>query len=123
LVRVGPADVALDVELQARVQTLLAEREDVEEKRMVGGMSFVVGGHLCVGVSGDALLLRVGPAGYEAALDEPGVRPLRLGRKHPVGYVLVDHAATRSDGDLEAWVRRGLSFVESQPPPRARSAN
>ena len=88
---------------------------------MVGGMSFVVGGFLCVGVSGDRLLVRVGPADYETALGEPGVRPLELGGKHPIGYVLVEPGAMRSDDPLRAWVDRGLAFVASQPPPRART--
>jgi TfoX/Sxy family transcriptional regulator of competence genes len=113
--------VAHDAALQARIRAIIANRSDVEEKRMVGGMSFVVGGQLCVGVSGDALLVRVGPAAYEAALAEPDVRPLTFGGKHPKGYVLVDPPAVRSDRELRAWVERGLAFVASQPPPRARS--
>ena len=84
--------MAHDAGLQARLRTLLAGRPDVEEKRMVGGMSFVVGGHLCVGVKGEALLVRVGPAADEAALAEPGVSPLEFGGRHPLGYVLVEPA-------------------------------
>ena len=113
--------MAHDAELQARIRTVLAGRPDVEEKRMVGGMSFVVGGHLCVGVKGDALLVRVGPAADEATLAEPGVRPLQFGGKHPIGYVLVEPAAIQSDDSLRAWVDRGLAFVASQPTPRARA--
>jgi TfoX/Sxy family transcriptional regulator of competence genes len=112
--------VAHDAQLQARIRSLLAGRDDVEEKRMVGGMSFIVAGQLCVGVSGDSLLVRVGPAAYQQALGEPHVRPLTMGAKHPVGYVLVGPAAVRRDRDLDAWVRRGLAFVggESPPPPK-----
>ena len=113
--------MAHDAGLQARLRTLLAGRPDVEEKRMVGGMSFVVGGHLCVGVKGDALLVRVGPAADEAALAEPGVSPLEFGGRHPLGYVLVEPAAIRSDESLRGWVDRGLAFVASQPTPRART--
>jgi TfoX/Sxy family transcriptional regulator of competence genes len=113
--------MAHDAELQGRIRTLLAARRDVEEKRMVGGMSFVVGGLLCVGVKGDRLLVRVGPAAYESALGEAGVSPLELGAKHPLGYVLVEPAAIRSDEALRAWVERGLAFVASQPAPRART--
>jgi TfoX/Sxy family transcriptional regulator of competence genes len=112
--------VAVDAKLAARVRALFADRTDVEEKRMVGGLSFLVGGHLCVGVSGDALLVRVGPDRYEATLDEPGVRPLTMGRKHPVGYVLVAGDANRTDDEVRAWVERGLAFVATLP-PRARA--
>jgi TfoX/Sxy family transcriptional regulator of competence genes len=112
--------VAVDAELAARVRALLADRTDVDEKRMVGGLSFLVGGHLCVGVSGDALLVRVGPERYEATLDEPGVRPLTMGRKRPVGYVLVAGDAITRDDEVRAWVERGLAFVATLP-PRARA--
>ena len=112
--------MAVDAALAARVRALLADRNDVAEKRMVGGLSIVVGGHLCVGVSGDALLVRVGPDAYKATLDEPGVRPLAMGRKHPVGYVLVAGDALTTDGELRAWIERGLAFVATLP-PRARA--
>ena len=104
--------MAHDPDLQSRIRDVLAGREDVEEKRMVGGMSFVVDGRLCVGVKGDDLLVRVGPVAYKKALDEPGVRPLKLGAKDPKGYVLVEPAAVRSDDDLASWIGRGLAFVE-----------
>jgi TfoX/Sxy family transcriptional regulator of competence genes len=113
--------VAHDPELAARIRAILAARRDVEEKRMVGGMSFVVGGHLCVGVSGDSLLVRVGQADYERVLAEPHVRPLELGGKHPIGYVLVKPAGCRSDADLRRWVGRGLAVVTTLAPPRART--
>ena len=87
---------------------------------MVGGMSFVVGGHLCVGVSGDALLVRVGPDAYEGTLAERGVRPLALGRKHPVGYVLVAGGVIPTDDELRAWIERGLAFVATLPRARAK---
>jgi TfoX/Sxy family transcriptional regulator of competence genes len=105
--------MAHDAQLQARIRSVLAGRSDVEEKRMVGGMSFVVAGQLCVGVSGEALLVRVGPAGYEQALAEAGVRPLTMGTKRPVGYVLVEPAAVGDDRDLRAWIGRGLAFVDA----------
>jgi len=114
--------VAVDAALAARVRALLADRNDVAEKRMVGGLSFVVDGHLCVGVSGDALLVRVGPDAYKATLDESGVRPLAMGRKHPVGYVLVAGGTITTDDELRAWIERGLAFVATLPPrARARS--
>ena len=98
-----------------RVRAGLGGRPDVAEKRMVGGRSFVVGGHLCLGVSGDALMVRVGPVAYERALMEPDVRPLTFGAKHPMGYVLVDPPAIRSAADLARWIGRGLDYVATLP--------
>jgi hypothetical protein len=105
--------------LLERLGAALAGRPDIVEKRMVGGRSFIVGGHLCLGVSGDALMVRVGPEAYEGALAERNVRPLTLGAKHPVGYVLVDPPGIRSEADLARWIGRGLDFVETLPAPKA----
>jgi hypothetical protein len=107
--------VTASEEALERVRSVLADRPDVEEKRMVGGRSFVIGGHLCLGVSGDALMVRVGPANEGRALAEAGVRPLLLGGKHPAGYVLVDPPGFRSDADLARWVGHGLDFVTTLP--------
>jgi TfoX N-terminal domain len=113
--------VTHDADLLDRVRAILAERTDVEEKRMVSGRSFVVGGHLAVGVSGDALLVRVGRDEYESVVAEPHVRPFELGGKRPLGYVLVEPAGVTSDRRLRAWVARGIDHVTTLPPPRART--
>ena len=104
-----------------RVRAGLADRADVVEKRMVGGRSFVVSGHLCLGVSGDALMVRVGPEAYEQALREPGVRPLTLGAKHPLGYVLIDPPAIESGAVLARWIGRGVDYVTSLPAAKRRT--
>jgi TfoX/Sxy family transcriptional regulator of competence genes len=105
--------VAIDEALLQRVRERLVDRADVVEKPMVGGRSFMVGGHLCCGVSGDALMVRVGPVEYERVLQEPHVRPLRMGAKAPMGYVLVDAAGRATDDALDAWLRRGIEFVST----------
>ena len=101
-----------------RVRLALSERKDVVEKRMVGGRSFMVRGHLCCGVTGDALMVRIGPEDYERALAEPHVRPMEFARKPLVGYVLVDPAGVETDEALAAWLGRAISFVSTLPPKR-----
>jgi hypothetical protein len=98
-------------ELLERMRAALAGRDDVVEKRMVGGRSFMVGGHLCCGVTGDALMVRVGPASQSAPLAEPYVRPMTLGGRQLAGYVLVDPAGALTDDQLMSWIQRGLDFV------------
>ena len=105
--------MAIDEALLQRIRERLAGRDDVVERPMVGGRSFMIGGHLCCGVSGDALMVRVGPAGYDSALREPHVRPLRMGAKAPMGYVLVDPRGLETDTALDAWLRRGTEFVST----------
>lgn len=94
-----------------RVRQSLAGRLDVVEKRMVGGRSFMVSGHLCCGVTGSALMVRVGPERYAQALEEPHVRPMAFGGRQLVGYVCVDPPGYATDEALASWIRRGIDFV------------
>jgi TfoX/Sxy family transcriptional regulator of competence genes len=72
--------MALDEKLAARVRKLLADRSDVTERRMFGGLTFMVRGHMCCGVQGDEVILRLGPDGADEVLASPHVRRFRSGR-------------------------------------------
>ena len=99
-------------ETAERVRRFLSARDDVEEKRMVGGgLSFMVAGRMCCGVTGDALMVRVGADDAAAALAEPHVTPMTLGGRSLDGYVLVAPEGHADDAALAAWVSRGLVFV------------
>ncbi|SDD16269.1 TfoX N-terminal domain-containing protein [Geodermatophilus telluris] len=104
--------MAYDRETADRVRRMLAVRDDVVEKRMVGGgLSFSVGGRMCCGVTATGLLVRLGRDGVTAALAEPHVGPMVLGGRTLSGFVLVDRAGYATDPDLAAWVRRALALV------------
>jgi TfoX/Sxy family transcriptional regulator of competence genes len=94
-----------------RVRQLLSGRRDVVEKRMVGGLSFIVNGSMCCGVTGTALMVRVGAEGREAALAQPHVLPMKLGGRPLAGFVCVDPEGYRSKAALDAWVQKGIDFV------------
>lgn len=99
-------------ELVERVRHALAGRDDVEEKRMVGGgLSFLVAGRMCCGVTRDALMVRVGADAAAAALAEPHVTTMTLGGRELDGYLLVAPEGHADDAVLAAWVARGLAFV------------
>lgn len=68
--------MAFDEFLGGRVRTALSDRDDVVEKRMFGGLAFMVGGNMCVGIIGNDLMVRVGPEGDAEALARPHVRPM-----------------------------------------------
>lgn len=104
--------MSYDLKAVERVRRVLAGRSDVVEKRMVGGLSFMVGGSMCCGVTGDALMVRVGAEARDRVLGEPHVRPLRLGGRPLAGFVCIDPAGFRTDATLRAWVQRGIDFVE-----------
>jgi TfoX/Sxy family transcriptional regulator of competence genes len=103
--------VSYDRQTAERVRRLLAGRPGVAEKRMVGGLSFMVDGAMCCGVAGDALMVRVGAEARERALTRPHVRPVEFAGRPLAGFVRVEPAGFRDDAALESWVRQGLEFV------------
>ena len=109
-----------DPELVDRVRRILARQRDVVEKRMVGGISFLVGGTMCCGVAGSALMVRVGPDAMATALAEPHVRPMAMGGRRLAAFALVDAEGVRTNADVKAWIRRRLDFVSTLPAPGTR---
>ena len=104
--------MAYDPETAERVRRYLAGRDDVVEKRMVGGgLSFLVGGRMCCGVAGTRLMLRLGADCAGPALAEPHVRPMELGGQQLAAFVLVDPPGYADDAALAAWIDRALSFL------------
>lgn len=107
--------VLYDDRVAKRLRRVLSARADVVEKRMVGGLSFMVDGRLCCGVTGDALMVRVGSDAYDRLLAEPHVRPMAFAGRSLVGYVCVEPAGYRTDAELATWVQRGIDFVLLSP--------
>jgi len=107
--------VAYDARTADRVRSILSGRRDVAERKMMGGLCFMVGGSMCCGVSRSALMVRVGRDAYERTLTRPHVRPLEFAGRRPTGFVLVDPAGYRTDTELTAWIRRGIDFVSTLP--------
>ena len=95
-----------------RIRCLLAERNDVVEKRIVGGgLGFMISGHLCCGVSDRGLTVRVGPDARSEALAMPNVRPLEFGDRQASAFIVVDSDGYQTDAQLAAWIERGVRFV------------
>ncbi len=111
-----------DPEAAERIRRLLSGRDDVVEKRMVGGLSFLVNGNMCCGVTGLALMVRVGAEGRERALSEPHVRLMQFGGRALSGFVCIDPAGFAADDALARWVQRGLDFVSGLPAKQARTS-
>lgn len=108
--------MAYDEILAARIRDALAGRDAIVERAMFGGLGFLCRGNMCVGVRGDALIVRLGDRA-EAALEEPHVRPFDSGRGRAMaGWLLVDPGGIETTGDLETWVDRAVSFAGALPP-------
>src|SRR5260370_11110252 len=104
-----------DLKVAERVRRSLAGQRDVVEKRMVGGLSFSVGGSMCCGVTGNALMVRVGAEARDRMLARPHVRPMEFAGRTLAGFVLIDPEGFRTDGALAAWVQQGLDFAATLP--------
>jgi TfoX/Sxy family transcriptional regulator of competence genes len=108
--------MAYDEGLAQRIREALDEREDVSERKMFGGLAFLLGGNLCVGIVGDELMVRVGPDAWAEALAEPHAREMDFTGRTMKGLVYVGTAGFEGDSDLEAWVGRGVAFAGALPP-------
>jgi TfoX/Sxy family transcriptional regulator of competence genes len=102
-------------ELAERVRRALGPRPDVVERRMFGGIAFMIRGHMSVGVARGELMVRTGPERFEAALARPHARPMDFTGRPMRGFVFVGRDGIRSDAALAAWIERGVEFAESQP--------
>ena len=107
--------MAVDEVLASRVRRILSRRLDVEERRMFGGLAFLVRGHMCCGVVADRLMLRVGPDAYEKVLKMPHVREMDFTGRPMRGMVYVEPPGLSPDAKLREWIGRGVDFVLSLP--------
>jgi TfoX N-terminal domain len=108
--------MAYDEQLAERVRQVLADRPGVSERRMFGGIGFMLKGNMCCGVHGDELILRLGDEAGEAALDDPHVRPFDMTGRPMKGWVLVAAVGLGSDDGPRRWVGQGVEFAASLPP-------
>ena len=110
------AAMAYDEGLATRVRDVIGDRPGVAEKKMFGGLAFLLRGNMACGVRGDDLIVRLAADSFDAALDEPGTRLFDLTGRPMKGWLLVDADGHAEDGDLRRWVDRGLAFAASLPP-------
>ena len=108
--------MAYDEALAARIRSALAGEPSVTEKKMFGGVAFMVGGNMACGVTGDEIMVRVGPENHEDALSRPHARPMDFTGRPMRGLVYVGRPGFESDPDLAAWVEYGASFARNLPP-------
>lgn len=108
--------MAYDEELAAQVREILEERVDPGERKMFGGIAFMVNGHMCCGVIKEDLVLRLGPDAANQALEDPNVRPMDFTGRPMKGFVFVSDEGTKTEAQLRRYLNSALEFVESLPP-------
>ena len=108
--------MAYDWILGARLRDVLDGMGGAVELQMMGALCFLRRGHICCGVTGDRLMVRLGADGAAAALADPRVAPLAIGGdRAPKGFVTVTPEAVADEVTLTAWVARGVRFADALP--------
>lgn len=109
--------MAYDEGLAQRVREALSERPDLSERKMFGGLCFMLGGNTCAGIVGEELMLRVGPDSYEDALTRPHAREMDFTGRSLKGMVYMGVAGVADDADLASWLGDvAVSFAGGLPP-------
>src|SRR4051794_2630335 len=108
--------MAYDEDLANRIRELVAETPGLTEKKMFGGLAFLVGGNMAVAASGQGgLMVRVEPDETEQLLSEPGAEEFEMRGRAMKGWLRVQASAVESPGALKTWVDRGVSYARSLP--------
>lgn len=111
--------MAYDEDLADRIRELIGAELGLEEKRMFGGLAFLIGGHMAVAASGQGgLLVRIDPEEAERLLREPGAAPMEMRGRELAGWLRVNASALEQRAALEPWVRRGVAYASSLPAQR-----
>jgi hypothetical protein len=108
--------MAFSEALAARIRDALIRKRGVEEKKMFGGVGFLLNGNMLVGVWKDSLIARLGPDNYDDALLEPHVREFDITGRAMRGWVLVEPGGVEEDHHLNDWIERAIKFVRTLPP-------
>ena len=107
--------MAYDEGLAQRIREVMVDVPNLVEKKMFGGLAFMVQGNLACGVQDDEMIVRVGPDNYEDALAQAHTRPFDFTGRPMKGWVMVSADGCEADVDLENWVQRGVDFARSLP--------
>ncbi|MCI0359780.1 MAG: TfoX/Sxy family protein [Planctomycetaceae bacterium] len=107
--------MAYSQSLADRVRQVLGQRRGLVEKKMFGGVGFLLGGNICVGVWKTSLIVRLGPEQYDEALAQPHVGEFDITGRPMRGWVLVEADGLDDDGQLRSWIDRSLQFVATLP--------
>jgi TfoX/Sxy family transcriptional regulator of competence genes len=108
--------MAYDEDLANRIRELIAAEPDITEKKMFGGLAFLIGGNMSVAASGQGgLLLRVDPDETEGLATKPHAQPFVMRGREMAGWLRVEPEGVRTKGQLEPWVKRGVTYARSLP--------
>jgi len=109
--------MAYNEELADRIRERLADLSLIEEKEMMGGLTFMVNDKMCVGIIKDEMMCRIDPEFHDSAVEMTGCRTMDITRRPMRGYVLIDEWGMKDPADFEFWISKALEFN-----PKAKSS-
>ncbi|TAJ75361.1 TfoX family protein [bacterium] len=107
--------MAYDGKLADRIRKALTGQKELTEKKMFGGIAFMLHSNMCCGVLKDDLVVRVSPERYEKALSQPHARPMDFTGRPLKGFVFIGPGGCRTDKALAKWVKQATDFVMTLP--------
>jgi hypothetical protein len=111
-----PPPVAFDEGLAERVRSSVVGDPRIDERKMFGGLCFTLSGHMCFGIVGDDLMVRVGPDAWASCVDRPHAREMDFTGRSMKGMVYVAPEGVAGDVELASWLELGKTFTSSLPP-------
>ena len=108
--------MAYDEDLAQRIRGSLDQVPGIVEKKMFGGVAFMVQGNMACGVHKDMLMVRVGPERYEEMMQLPETKPFDITGRPMKGWLLVEAGGLENEADLKDWLSQGVEFAQSLPP-------
>jgi len=109
--------MAYDEELADRIRVLLDDRPGLTEKKMFGGLGFMIGGNMAIAASGQGgILVRVDPEESDELVATTAAEPMEMRGRHMAGWLRIDTGDVTEDGALGEWVERGTAYAASLPP-------
>ena len=108
--------MAYDEGVAERIRQALSGKENLTEKKMFGGLAFLLNGNMLVGVMANRLLVRTGPKEHGNALKRPHAGPMTFTGKPMRGFVVVEPAGFANGQDLRSWISLALGYVRELPP-------
>ena len=108
--------MAYDETLAQRIRAALPAVPELIEKKMFGGIAFMVAGNMACGVSKNDLMVRISPEATAAALAQPNVRMFDMTGRPMKGWILVEPAGVETESDLKHWIAQGIAYAQSLPP-------
>lgn len=113
--------MAYDEKLAGRVREALSEVKKVEEKQMMGGLTFMVNGKMCIGIVKEEMMCRIDPAIHDEAIERQGCRTMDFTKKPMKGFVFVDATGMKSKKDFDYWISQSLDFNKKAKASKKKS--